>query len=131
MQRFFVPNDNCSYPNLPGIDLPDNYHSPARGSSHYLWDDKSYQTGFSDIYPASTYDQFLSQVIPFAVVTSLVEGNQNNAIDIVCVTPNQTQSGAQAPGDRTPWEENTAVRWQVAGKLAMAMAGLVGSTLAL
>lgn len=77
--------------------------------------------------PASTYDLYAQQVVPFAVVTSL-EGNQNNAVQFVCVTPNNTQAGSLRPAER-PWQ-NAASAWQVSSTIMMAVAGSVGLALA-
>lgn len=138
-ERFIVPNENCSYPSLPGIELPNGYHTPAKGSSFSFYDDQSYRSGFSNIIQASTYDQFVSQVIPFAVVTSQVEGNQNNAVELVCVTPNSTQPGAPAITDGTPWEEvsggsaaeSTAITKAMSSCILVIAAGLSALTLVL
>lgn len=142
-ERFIVPNNNCSYPALPGIELPDNYHTPAHGSSYWLYDDTGTRSGYSDIRSASTYDQFLSQVVPFAVVTSQTEGNQNNAVELVCVTPNHTRPGAPAISDATPWDETSgggsgggtgesgAVTRAMSSSIVVMVSGLVGLTFAI
>ncbi|KAJ8108901.1 hypothetical protein OPT61_g7847 [Boeremia exigua] len=125
--RFVVPNDNCSYPSLPGIELPDNYQTPARGSSHNNYAMAGYGMG-SGIYPPSTYDQFVSQVMPFAIVTSTPgEGNESAVVNFVCVTPDNIQPGMPAPKTTTPWEGSAGIegRGVISGRIVVATAGLV------
>jgi hypothetical protein len=116
---FSVPNNTCNYPSLAGVDLPDNYQSPfssARMQGTY---------SFRGETPASSYDMYVQQVVPFVVMVPSVPG----AMEWVCVTPNNTQAGSQEPAER-PWE-NAAAGWQATGRLAAGAAGLVALMLTL
>lgn len=118
--RFSVPNDACNYPSLPGVDLPDGYQTPfssagMEGSYSYFGDE-----------PASTYDHFTQQVVPFVVT---IPKPSNSEVKFVCVTPNNTQAGSQELGKK-PWE-NAVPGGQVASRVALGAAGFVALMLAL
>lgn len=116
--RFSVPNNTCNYPSLPGVDLPDDYQTPfssagTEGTYSFFGDE-----------PASAYDQFAQQVVPFVITVPEPSGSE---VLFVCVTPNNTQAGSQALG-RKPWE-NVAPGWQVTVRLALSVAGVVALVL--
>lgn len=76
--------------------------------------------------PASTYDHFAQQVVPFVIT---IPKPSDSEVLFVCVTPNNTQAGSQELG-RKPWE-NAAPGWQVTDRLALGVAGFVALMLAL
>lgn len=120
--RFSVPNHTCNYPSLPNVDLPDGYQTPFSSAGM-----KGLYNFFGD-EPASTYDLYTQQVVSFVIVASF-EGNQNNAVQFACVTPNSTQAGSRQPAQR-PWE-NSAQDWQIPGRMLVSVAGLVALMLVL
>ncbi|KAF3053398.1 hypothetical protein E8E11_000446 [Didymella keratinophila] len=89
------PYDTCNYPSLPGVDLPDGYQTlfssaGMEGTYSFFGDE-----------PASTYDQFAQQVVPFVIT---IPKPSDSEVLFMCVTPNNTQAGSQELG-RKPWEK--------------------------
>lgn len=103
-----IGNKTCAIPSLPGVDIPDDYISRVVGLSAapfgspvgHKWDS----------YAEDAYNYTAVQAMAFAVVSSRqVEGGlMVQDVQLVCVTPNNTQPGSRVVEDKTPWS-NTAV----------------------
>jgi hypothetical protein len=122
-----VSNATCTFPSLPGVDLPDGYINNGLGGSYSPYSEIG---NFGNATTA--YDLSVNQVVPFAVVAHLTDEESNvvhTEIQFVCVTPNITQEGSRVPEDNTPWK-SAGASWKCASGLAITMAGLVGAVLA-
>ncbi|KAF3004967.1 hypothetical protein E8E13_008009 [Curvularia kusanoi] len=103
-----IGNKTCAIPSLPGVDIPDDYISRMVGLSAAPF---VYPIGSKwDSYAEDAYNYTAAQAMAFAVVSSRqVEGGlMVQDVQLVCVTPNNTQPGSRVIEDKTPWP-NSAV----------------------
>jgi hypothetical protein len=75
--------------------------------------------------------------VPFAAVAAFPDSESNGGsvwqseVQIVCVTPNNTQEGSRVPESRAPWTSDAGAKWRPVESLSITLAGVVGLMLAL
>lgn len=131
-RRIDVSNSSCTYPTLSGVDIPDDYINHETISSL-----SPYRGIYSSNNATADYDLIVNQAIPFAVSASFLVWENDDAsvwqseVQLVCVTPNNTQQGSRVPENRTPWSSAAGASWRSAGDLSLVVAGMAGFVLAL
>ena len=113
---------------VPGINLPDNYHSREQGGLESPFAIES--SGMAEL---PTYDMLVRQVVPFFVAATVYDDNSRITDgDFVCVTPSDVKPGSRVPESEEPWETSAAgSNWQPSGISAMLFVGVVSTMLAL
>ena len=127
-----VSNATCSYPSLPGVEIPDDYISRATPGAF-----GPYKVWFNSRNVTRDYNLQVNQAVPFAAVAAFPASESNGGsvwqpeVQIVCVTPNNTQQGSRVPESRTPWTSDAGAKWRPVEGLSMIFTGVVGLILAL
>lgn len=144
MPRIDVTQRNCSLPSPPGVeDLGDEYTTFSIGGnmSPYL------SPGWNDHANDSlTYDLAVNQAIPFVIAGTFREPDSDRITLVermICITPNNTESGSRVPESKTPWRDSdssvdegpgqssSGAREKASRVLTLAMASMLGAFLAL
>ncbi|UPX19381.1 uncharacterized protein EKO05_0009646 [Ascochyta rabiei] len=130
-------NDTCTYPSLPSIDLPENYHTFQRWNAQLPWYNFG---GIGDFSPNQTYDLMVAQSVPFIVAAQFNDSTQpapESDVQFVCVTPKDVVAGSRVPENKTPWNHTTqpdsgaGARLGRGAAVVLARAGAVSLTLVL
>jgi hypothetical protein len=116
----------CTYDQLSGVELPDDYISRQIGVSISPYADQVHHNEMA-------YNLSVTQSTTFAIVAAFEADNVvQKDVSFVCVTPNNTQSGSFLPENKTPWKTSDAATiWKAAGGLSVWMAVVTSLTLAL
>lgn len=117
---------SCSYNQLSGVDLPEDYLSRQIGMSISPYADQVYHNDMA-------YNLSVTQTTTFVVVAAFEADNiQQKDVSFVCVTSNNTKSGISLPEDKAPWKISDAgATWRASGRLSILLASMAGLMLAL
>lgn len=116
----------CSYDQLSGVGLPNDYLSRQIGISISPYADQVYRNDLA-------YNLSVTQSATFAVVAVFQADNiVQKDVSFVCVTPNNTQPDSSLPENKTPWKTSDAgAIWTATGGQSVWMTFAIGLLLAL